>query len=65
MENLKSYASYFSAYLVNNLVNEKEIKKIILFGSVSRGNDEKDCDVDIFLELNKNPKKIEDELRQI
>ncbi len=65
MENLKSYASYFSAYLVNNLVNEKEIKKIILFGSVSRGNAEKDSDVDIFIELNKKTKKIEDEIKQI
>ena len=65
MENLKSYASYFTAYLINNLVSEKEIKKIILFGSVSRSNAEKDSDVDIFIEVNKKTKKIEDEIKQI
>ena len=65
MENLKSYASYFSAYLVNNLLNEKEIKKIILFGSVSRDTPEKDSDVDIFIELKKEDSKLAKEIEKL
>lgn len=65
MENLKSYASYFSAYLINNLADEKEIKKIVLFGSVARNSAEKDSDIDIFVEVNRKTKKIEDEIKQI
>lgn len=65
MENLKSYASYFSAYLINNLDDEKDIKKIILFGSVARNSAEMDSDIDIFIEVKRKNKKIEDKIKQI
>jgi predicted nucleotidyltransferase len=65
MENLKSYASYFSSYLLDNLKNINNIKRITLFGSVSKNNSEKDSDVDIFIEIGKKTKKTEVEIKQV
>jgi len=62
---LKQYASYFVSYLLNNLENFDNIKKIVLYGSVARGDDEKDSDIDIFIEIKKETKKFETEVKDI
>ncbi|MBS3078866.1 nucleotidyltransferase domain-containing protein [Candidatus Pacearchaeota archaeon] len=65
MENLKSYASYFVAYLINNLQNEKEIERIVLFGSVAKNQENKESDVDIFIEVKKKSNKFENDIKRI
>ena len=65
MENLKSYAIYFSAYLIDNFKELKSIKNIILFGSVARGEYNKESDIDIFIELDEKTSKIEKQIREI
>lgn len=62
---LISYAADFVSYLIQNL-KEKDahkIKSIILFGSVARGEADKESDVDLFVDaLDKN---IEKEIKKI
>lgn len=58
---LKAYASYFAAYLMDNLNKSvrANIERIILFGSVAKEEATKDSDVDIFIELKKQNKQTE------
>lgn len=61
-QDLISYAMDFSSYLIRNT---EKIDKIILHGSISRGDFDKNSDIDIFIDSsNKNAereiKKIED-----
>lgn len=58
MQKFKAYASYFVSYLLNNL-GDSDINKIILFGSVARGEISKDSDVDIFIDVKRKDKKFE------
>jgi len=60
-----SYASYFASYLLNELNDFSRIRSIILFGSVARGDSNNDSDVDIFVEVNRKSKKIEEEIDRI
>ncbi len=54
---LISYALEFSSFLVRNL---DDINKIILYGSVARGDFGEDSDIDLFVETDKkNEKKIQ------
>jgi len=62
---LKSYASYFVAYVLDNLKNIENIDRIILFGSVARNEATKESDVDIFIEVKKRTKKFENEIKGI
>lgn len=62
---LKAYSLYFTAYLINNLKNEDAIRKIILFGSVARDEATKESDIDLFIEINKKTKKIEEEIKEL
>ncbi len=62
---IKSYASYFVSYLLFNLKNSDNISKIILFGSVAKGEADKKSDVDIFIEVKKKTKKFEREIEKI
>ncbi|OQD58003.1 putative nucleotidyltransferase [Methanobrevibacter arboriphilus JCM 13429 = DSM 1125] len=43
-----------------NSLNRHEIEKIILFGSVARGEDTKDSDIDILIITNNKSKIIDD-----
>lgn len=61
---LKGYASYFAAYLVNNLKSLNNITKIVLFGSVARDEATKESDIDIFIEVKKKTKKFEKEIKE-
>lgn len=48
--NLIAYAQDFSSFLLQNSKKAEKIEKIILFGSVVRGEAEKTSDIDIFIE---------------
>jgi predicted nucleotidyltransferase len=45
-----------------NSINSKYIKKIILFGSVARGDDNEDSDIDILI-ISSDNKKIEQKVK--
>lgn len=62
---LKGYANYFVAYLFNNLKNADNIKRIALYGSVAKGETNKDSDIDLFIEINKGDKKFIKEIGKI
>jgi len=62
---LRQYASYFVSYLLSNLDNTDNVKKIVLFGSVAKSDEEKESDIDIFIEIKKKTKKFEDKIKDI
>ena len=62
---LIAYASYFAAYLMNNLKNIENIERIVLFGSVAKGEATKESDIDIFIEIKKKTEKIHREIKEI
>lgn len=62
---LISYASYFTAYLLNNVNNIENIEKVIFFGSAARDEADKESDMDIFIEVKKKNQKIEKEIKDI
>ena len=62
---LKIYASYFSSYLLRELNDTSNIRQIILFGSAARDEAVKDSDVDIFIEINKKNRKLEEKIKKI
>ena len=59
---IKSYASYFVAYLLANIKDKANVERIILFGSVAKGEATKESDVDIFIETRKKTKKFEKDI---
>ena len=62
---IRTYASYFASYLIYNLKNFDNVSRIILFGSGARGDENKESDVDIFIETNKKTKIFENEIEKI
>lgn len=62
---VKSYASYFVSYLLNNLKSDSNINKVILFGSVAKDESTKESDIDIFIDVNKKKKTFEAEIKKI
>jgi len=62
---LKSYANYFTAYLLDNAKETSNIIRIVLFGSVAKGEQGKESDLDIFIEVKKKTKRFEDEIKTI
>ena len=65
MNNLKAYASYFVSFVIKELRELEKIKQIILFGSSSRGDETKESDVDIFIELHKKSATMEKEIHKL
>jgi len=60
---LIGYASDFVSFLIENMEEElKKVKNIVLFGSVARGEDDKNSDVDIFIDTNED---IEEKVKGI
>lgn len=53
----KSYALAFTSFLLRN-INVRSINKIILYGSVAKGESAKESDVDIFIDLVKDTEKM-------
>ena len=62
---LKNYASYFVSYLLNNLKNINNIERIVLYGSVAKEETSRDSDIDIFIEIKKDTKKFEKDIKDI
>jgi predicted nucleotidyltransferase len=62
---IKAYASYFVSYLLSNFKNIESIEKIILFGSVAKDEATRESDVDIFIELKKENKKLVREIEKV
>src|SRR3989344_1287794 len=62
-----AYAAYFSAYLLDNInkKNKEDIERIILFGSVARGEATAKSDVDIFIELKVRNNHLEQEIKKL
>lgn len=59
---LIAYAIDFTSFLIQKTENKEKIKNIILFGSLAREEAEKTSDIDIFIDLLAENKKIEKEL---
>lgn len=62
---LISYASDFSSFLLRQKELAKGIDKIILFGSVARGDFDEESDVDIFIDVPKMETGLEKEIYKI
>lgn len=62
---LKQYAAYFAAFVLNNLKDAKNIEKIVLYGSVAKGEETKESDIDIFIEVKKKNTQFEKEIKEI
>ena len=62
---LKEYASYFTAFLLNNLKDLENIERVVLYGSVAKGEETKESDVDIFIEIKKKTKQFENEIKRL
>ncbi len=62
---LMSYVLDFTSFLIQNINDKNKIKNIILFGSVAREEVGKDSDIDIFIDLIREDKKIENEIQKI
>lgn len=54
----------FSSFLIQKTNFYNEIKNIILFGSVARGEESKDSDIDIFIDILKENDKIESDMQK-
>ena len=62
---LNAYASYFVSYLLANLKNIDNLRSIILFGSVAKGEATEQSDVDIFVDVKSENRKLEAEIKNI
>ncbi|MBI2173058.1 MAG: nucleotidyltransferase domain-containing protein [Candidatus Aenigmarchaeota archaeon] len=61
-----AYAMDFTSFLMSKLGKDSEnVKSIILFGSVSRGESTKKSDVDIFLDIFRKEKLLEKKVEKI
>ncbi len=60
-----SYGMDFASFLMQKIKDKDYIKNIILFGSVSREEEDNESDVDIFIDVNKENPKLEKEINDI
>lgn len=63
--NLIAYAIDFISFLMQKISEKNKIRKIILFGSVAREEASKESDIDIFIDIKKDDKKLEEEINLI
>ncbi|MBI2135571.1 nucleotidyltransferase domain-containing protein [Candidatus Woesearchaeota archaeon] len=61
MNKLKAYSMDFASFLLEN-IDAREIRNIILFGSVARDEADIDSDVDLFIDLVSPKKKLEEQI---
>ncbi len=59
-ELLISYASAFASFLLRSGIDLNKIRAIYVFGSVARGDFDRESDVDVFIDIEKNYEKIAD-----
>ena len=64
LNKLKAYSLDFASFLLEN-IDAREIRNIILFGSVAREDYGKDSDVDLFIDLVKDDKKLAEQINSI
>ena len=62
---LIAYAMDFSSFLIQKIKEKEKIRNVILFGSVSRDEANKNSDIDIFIDLVNEDKMIEKEIFDI
>ncbi len=62
---LIAYSMDFSSFLIQKIKDKNKIRNIILFGSVAREEAVKNSDIDLFIDVIKEDKKIEDEINEI
>jgi predicted nucleotidyltransferase len=65
MNEMISYASDFASFFIGKTKNIKKIAQIILFGSAVRGEERKDSDIDLFIDVLEDAGKIEREVSKI
>lgn len=63
-ELLLAYAVDFTSFLLER-INLDNIKRIILFGSVARGEASDESDIDLFIDVNRDEKTIKKEVYKI
>ncbi len=61
----KAYSSYFVSYLLSKLKKLERIENIILFGSAAKNEATKASDIDIFIDVGKKTKQLENEIELI
>ena len=61
---LIGYAMDFASFLIQNLKNTDKINSIILFGSVARNDEDKESDIDLFINT-LNEKNLEKEIKKL
>lgn len=61
---LIAYAMDFASFLVQKIDNVEIIRNIILFGSVSRWESDKNSDIDIFIDVINEDKKLENKIKK-
>ncbi|MBI2667112.1 nucleotidyltransferase domain-containing protein [Candidatus Woesearchaeota archaeon] len=61
---LVPFAMDIASFLLEKTEERKNIKNIILFGSVAREEAEKQSDIDLFIDLNEENPKMEQELKK-
>ncbi len=62
---LISYAIDFVSFLMQKIKEKSEIKQIILFGSVSREEAQSNSDIDIFIDVIKENKSLEKDIKKL
>lgn len=61
---LVSYAMDFASFLVQKTKFNDKIKNIVLFGSAARGEASADSDIDIFVDVIEENKKLEEDIKK-
>ena len=61
---LVAYAMDFASFLIQKTKYRDEIGEIILFGSVSRGEESKESDVDVFISVVDEKREVEKDIRK-
>ncbi len=61
----KAYAISFASFLVRNLTGISRINRIVLYGSVAKSISTKESDIDIFIDVEKDTKGLNENINNI